>query len=408
MAGPLSGIRVIELGQLIAGPFCGQLLGDHGADVVKIEPPGTGDALRQWGRSDGAGDSLWWSVAARNKRSVAIDLRTPEGQQLVRDLVRHADILVENFRPGTMERWGLGWDELSAIRPELIMVRVSGYGQTGPYATRAGFGSIGEAMGGLRALTGYPDRPPVRVGLSIGDTLTGMFGALGALAALEARRRTGRGQVVDAALYESVLGVTESLVPEWHAAGVVRQRTGSTLPGLAPSNVYPTRDGQVLIGANQDSVFRRLAGAMGMPELASDPRFADHRARGRNMEEIDAIIAGWTREADSADLLSQLDAAGVPAGLVYEPKDMLDDPQFAARGSIATVEDERRGELAMPAVVPKLSGTPGEIRWTGRPLGADTDAVLTEVLGLTAEQVDELRGRGVIGHAPDAAKEGSR
>jgi formyl-CoA transferase len=409
MAGPLSGIRVIELGQLIAGPFCGQLLGDHGADVLKIEPPGTGDALRQWGRSDDVGgDSLWWSVAARNKRSVTIDLRTSEGQQLVRDLVVTADILVENFRPGTLERWGLGWEDLSAIRPELIMVRVSGYGQTGPYATRAGFGSIGEAMGGLRALTGYPDRPPVRVGLSIGDTLTGMFGALGALAALEARRRTGRGQVVDAALYESVLGVTEAVVPEWHASGVVRQRTGSTLPGLAPSNVYPTRDGQVLIGANQDSVFRRLAAAMGMPELASDPRFAGHRARGRNMDEIDAIIGGWTRGVDSAELLARLEAAGVPAGLVYEPKDMLGDPQFAARGSIAMVEDERRGELAMPAIVPKLSETPAEIRWTGRPLGADTDAVLTEVLGLTTEQVDELRSKGVIGNPPDAAKEGSR
>jgi crotonobetainyl-CoA:carnitine CoA-transferase CaiB-like acyl-CoA transferase len=413
VAGPLSGIRVVELGQVIAGPFCGQLLGDYGAEVIKIEPPGTGDVLRQWGlrrpaEGDGTGDSLWWSVAARNKRSVTVDLRTPEGQQLVRDLVAVSDILLENFRPGTLERWGLGWHALSAIRPELIMIRVSGFGQTGPYAKRAGYASIGEAMGGLRALTGYPDRPPIRIGISIGDTLTGMFGALGALAALEARRRTGRGQVIDAAIYESVLGVTESLVTEWQAAGHVRQRTGPTLPGIAPSNVYPTRDGQLIIAANQDSVFRRLVDVMGMPELASDERFVNHQARGRNMAEIDSIIAEWAQQFDSADLQERLNAAGVPAGLVYQPKDMLDDPQFAARGSIATVKDQRHGELAMPAIVPKLSETPGEIRWTGRALGADTDAVLTDVLGLTTEQVEELRLRGVIGHAPDAAKEGSR
>lgn len=409
MAGPLQGIRVVELGQVIAGPFCGQVLGDLGADVVKVEPPGAGDVLRQWGHRDGAGgDSLWWSVAGRNKRSVTIDLRTPDGQQLVRDLVVGADVLVENFRPGTLERWGLGWDDLSALRPELIMVRVSGFGQTGPYSGRAGYASIGEAMGGLRALTGYPDRPPIRIGISIGDTLTGMFGALGALAALEARRRTGRGQVVDAAIYESVLGVTESLVPEWQAAGHSRVRTGPTLPGIAPSNVYPTRDGELIIAANQDSVFRRLVEVMGRPELAADPRFADHQARGRNMAEIDAIIAGWARGYDSADLQERLNAAGVAAGLVYRPQDMLDDPHFAARGSIATVEDESRGELAMPAVVPRLSETPGEIRWTGRRLGADTDAVLSELLGLSAERIEELRGRGVLGHPPDAAKKGSR
>jgi formyl-CoA transferase len=408
MAGPLSGIRVIELGQVIAGPFCGQLLGDYGAEVIKVEPPGTGDVLRQWGKSDGQGDSLWWSIAARNKRSITVDLRTPEGQQLVRDLVATADILVENFRPGTLERWGLGWEDLSAIRPELIMVRVSGYGQTGPYAKRAGYASIGEAMGGLRALTGYPDRPPIRIGISIGDTLTGMFGALGALAALESRRNTGRGQVIDAAIYESVLGVTESLVPEWQAAGHTRERTGPTLPGIAPSNVYPTRDGQLIIAANQDSVFRRLVDVMGRPELASDERFVNHQARGKNMAEIDAIIGEWAQQYDSAELQERLNAGGVPAGLVYQPKDMLDDPHFAARGSIATVKDDRRGELAMPAVVPKLSETPGEIRWTGQALGADTDAVLSEVLGLSAERIEELRAQGIIGHAPDAAKEGSR
>jgi formyl-CoA transferase len=396
MVGPLAGIRVIELGQVIAGPFCGQLLGDYGAEVIKIEPPGTGDVLRQWGRADAAGDSLWWCVTARNKRSVTINLRLEAGQDLVRRLVQNADILVENFRPGTLERWGLGWEQLSAIRPELIMVRISGFGQTGPYAERAGYAAIGEAMGGLRALTGYPDRPPTRVGISIGDSLTGMFGALGALAALEARRRTGRGQVIDASIFESVLAVTEALVTEWQAAGVVRERTGPTLPGIAPSNVYPTHDGQVLIAANQDSVFHRLAKVMGAPELIVDPRFVDHQARGRHMAEIDAIIADWTRHHTSADVLARLHEAGVPAGLVYEPPDMLADPHFAARESLARVKDERHGELVMQAVVPKLSETPGSIRWAGPPLGADTDSVLKEVLELSEEEIEELRRQNVI------------
>jgi crotonobetainyl-CoA:carnitine CoA-transferase CaiB-like acyl-CoA transferase len=394
--GPLAGIRVVELGQVIAGPFCGQLLGDYGAEVIKIEPPGTGDVLRQWGRADATGDSLWWSVTARNKRSVTLNLRVPEGQELVRRLVEVSDILVENFRPGTLERWGLGWEALSAVRPELIMVRISGFGQTGPYAARAGYAAIGEAMGGLRALTGYPDRPPTRVGISIGDSLTGMFGALGALAALENRHRTGRGQVIDASIFESVLAVTEALVTEWHARGVVRERTGPTLPGIAPSNVYPTHDGQVLIAANQDSVFHRLVQAMGAPELISDPRFVNHQARGRHMHEIDALIADWTRHHSSADILMRLHEAGVPAGLVYEPRDMLEDPHFAARESLAKVKDERHGELVMQAVVPKLGETPGSIRWAGQALGADTDAVLTELLGLSAEQIDELRSTGVI------------
>ncbi len=397
MAGPLSAVRVIELGQVIAGPFCGQILGDLGADVIKIEPPGAGDVLRQWGHADVSGDSLWWSVAARNKRSVTVDLRSPEGQQLVRDLVRQADIVVENFRPGTLEQWGLGWEQLTALRPELIMVRISGFGQTGPYARRAGYASIGEAMGGLRALTGYPDLPPIRIGISIGDSLTGMFGAIGALAALEARRRTGRGQVVDASIFESVLAVTESLVVEWCAHGTVRERTGPTLPGIAPSNVYPTSDGQILIAANQDSVFRRLSDVMGMTDLPTDPRFVDHRARGRHMTEIDTIIAGWTQRFGTAELLDRLHEAGVPAGGVYEPKDMLEDPHFQERGSLQTVQDERHGELTMQAVVPRLSSTPGTIRWAGRALGADTDAVLGELLELTDDEVAKLRSKGVLG-----------
>jgi formyl-CoA transferase len=399
MTGPLAGVRVVELGQVIAGPFCGQLLGDYGAEVIKIEPPGTGDVLRQWGRTDMTGDSLWWSVTARNKRSVTINLRLPEGQDLVRRLVERSDILVENFRPGTLERWGLGWDVLSSIRPELIMVRISGFGQTGPYSSRAGYAAIGEAMGGLRALTGYPDRPPTRVGISIGDSLTGMFGALGALgalAALEARRHTGRGQVIDASIYESVLAVTEALVTEWQARGVVRERSGPALAGIAPSNVYPTLDGQVLIAANQDSVFQRLAKAMDRPELIDDPRFVNHQARGRHMKEIDEIISNWARRHTSSDLLAHLHDAGVSAGLVYEPKDMIADPHFTARGSLATVEDDRHGALTMQDVVPKFGQTPCDIRWAGQGLGADTDAVLTEILGLRPEQISDLRRAAVI------------
>ena len=341
MTGPLAGIRVVELGQVIAGPFCGQLLGDLGAEVIKVEPPGKGDVLRQWGHADVSGDSLWWSVAARNKRSVTIDLRAAEGQELVRDLVARSDIVVENFRPGTLESWGLGWEQLSALRPELIMVRISGFGQTGPYARRAGYASIGEAMGGLRALTGYPDLPPIRVGISIGDSLTGMFGAMGALAALEARHRTGRGQVVDASIFESVLAVTESLVVEWCSRGTVRERTGPTLPGIAPSNVYPTSDGEVLIAANQDSVFRRLADVMGMSELAEDPRFADHRARGRHMHEIDTIVAGWTQRFRSVELLEKLHASGVPAGWSTSPR------------TCSTTPTSRRADPCRPC------GTPG-------------------------------------------------
>jgi formyl-CoA transferase len=396
MGEALNGIRVLELGQVIAGPFCGQLLGDLGADVVKIEPPNVGDVLRQWGHRPGGGDSLWWRVTGRNKRSVTVDLRKPAGQDLVRRLATRADILVENFRPGTMERWGLGWAELSALNPRLIMVRISGFGQDGPYATRAGYAAIGEAMGGLRALTGYPDRPPTRVGVSIGDSLTGMFGALGALAALEARHHTGRGQVVDASIYESVLAVTEALVTDWHAEGLARERTGPTLPGIAPSNVYPTEDGQVLIAANQDSVFARLVAVMGHPGLAADPRFASHQARAGHVAEIDAIVTAWTVVHTSAEVLARLHETGVPAGLVYEPRDMLSDPHFAARESLVRVGDEKYGEIVMQGVFPRLSDTPGRVRRAGPSLGADTDDVLTEVLDLGPAEIEQLRSDQVI------------
>jgi formyl-CoA transferase len=397
--GPLAGIRVVEMGQLIAGPFCGQLLGDMGADVIKLEPPGEvgrggGDPMRVWGRGD---YPLWWEVVARNKRSVSCNLRTPEGQALARQLIATADILIENFRPGTLEKWGMAPDVLMIDNPGLIIVRVSGYGQTGPYSSRAGFGGIGEAMGGWRAIVGDPDRPPSRMGVSIGDSLAATYGALGALAALNHRHATGRGQVVDSALYEAVLQVMESLVPEYVASGYVRERSGSILPGIAPSNVYPARDGEYLIGANQDTVFGRLCAAMGRPELATDPRFATHVARGRHQAELDAIIGEWTATLTMAELEARMVEAGVPAGRLYRPADMLADPHFQARDAIIGLPHPRWGEVKMQNVFPKLSATPGRVR---RPaperIGQDNVAVYGELLGLRSEQLADLAARGVI------------
>jgi len=394
-SGALHGIRVLELGQVVAGPFCGQMLADQGADVVKVEPPRVGDVLRQWGWGPDQRDSLWWRVAGRNKRSITVDLRTADGQELVRQLARDVDIVVENFRPGTMERWGLGYDVLSGINPGLILVRISGFGQTGPYAERAGYAAIGEAMGGLRALTGYADRPPTRVGVSLGDSLTGLMGAWGAVCALQARHRTGRGQVVDASIFESVLAITEGLIPEWHVARLQRERSGPTLPGIAPSNVYPTTDGHVLIAANQDSVFRRLTTVMERPEIADDPRYVDHRARGENMAHLDHVIGVWTQQFTSAELLERLHAAGVPCGLVYQPADMLADPHFQARQSLVEVPDDDHGSIVMPAVAPRLSATPGRVRWRGPLLGQHTDDVLRSA-GLTADDIAKLHDTGII------------
>lgn len=395
--GPLSDTRVIELGQLIAGPFCAQTLADFGAEVVKVEPPGKGDAMREWGREDGEGRPIWWSVIARGKKSLTLDLRRSEGQEVLRDLVRSADILIENFRPGTMERWGLGYEALAEINPRLIMVRVSGFGQTGPYSERAGFASVCEAMGGLRYISGYPDRPPVRVGLSLGDTLAGMNGAMGALLALQNRQKTGRGQMVDSSIYESVLTVMESLVSDYDQGGHIRERHGSSLPGIAPSNAFPTRDGkEMVIGANQDSVYRRLCQVMDRPELAEDERFATHRARGRHAEELDALISAWTREHDAQEMIDALAAAGVPVGLAYRAPEMLEDPHFQARESIVRVSDPDRGPVAMQNVFPRLSETPGEVRSTGPALGAHTDAVLRDWLEMPAERIESLREAGVI------------
>ena len=393
--GPLAGVRVVEMGQLLAGPFCGQLLGDLGADVVKIEDPAKGDPLRQWGRQLPQGQSLWWSVVGRNKRSVTLNLRSPEGQALARELIAGADVLVENFRPGTMERWGLGFADLQELNPGLVMVRVSGFGQDGPYSQRAGYGAIGEAMGGLRYVVGDPSTPPSRVGISIGDTLAALFATIGALAALQERQVSGRGQIVDSAIYEAVLGVMESLVPEWQITGYQRERTGAVLPNVAPSNVYPTKDGQwLLIAANQDTVFTRLAKAMDAPELADDPRYATHGARGERQEELDNRIAAFTSALDAEALESLLEEHGVPSGRIFRPVDMFADPQFQARESITEVEHPTLGPVAMQNVFPRLSRTRGTVRWPGPELGAHTAEVLAGI-GVGPDALAQLRASGV-------------
>jgi formyl-CoA transferase len=392
-AGPLADLRVLELGQLIAGPFCGQLLGDLGAEVIKIEAPGQGDPMREWGQ----GVPVWWSVIARNKKSVTLNLRDPEGQDLLLRLVAQADVLIENFRPGTMEKWQLGYERLAEINSRLIMVRVSGFGQTGPYAQRAGYGSIGEAMGGIRHLAGDPDRPPSRVGLSIGDSLAATFACVGTLAALHSRERSGRGQMVDSAIYEAVLAMMESTIPEFTVAGVIRERSGSILPKIAPSNVYPTADGEMIVmGANQDSVFARLCDAMAQPELSEHPSYSSHNARGEHQQELDELIAAWTATLPATELLQILEQHAVPAGRIYRAPDMLADPQFQARDSIVSVEDDDFPQLKMQNVVPKLSDTPGSIRWSGPALGAHNQEIYQGLLDLSAEELDALISRGIV------------
>ncbi len=392
--GPLKGLRVVEMGQLIAGPFCGQLLGDMGAEIIKIEPPKIGDPMRAWGRGD---YPLWWEVVARNKKSVSADLRVPEGQDLARRLIATADILIENFRPGTLEKWGLSPQDLMKDHPGLIIVRVSGYGQTGPYSDRAGFGGIGEAMGGWRHIVGDPDRAPSRMGISIGDSLAATYGCLGALAALRHRDQTGQGQVVDSSLYESVLQVMESMIPDYTTTGYIRERSGSFLPGIAPSNVYRCKDGDYLIGANQDTVFGRLCAAMGRPELAKDPRYIDHINRGKNQLELDALIEDWTKTLTVDELEALMIKAGVPAGKIYRAPEMLADPHFAAREAIIDVEHPRWGTLKMQNVFPKLSATPGNVRSIApQTVGQDNAEVYGSILGLTATELADLQNRGLI------------
>jgi formyl-CoA transferase len=394
---PLADVRVIELGQLLAGPFCGQLLGDFGAEVIKLEDPRKGDPMRQWGREKPYGKSLWWPVVARNKRSVTCDLRTEEGQDLVRRLVAKSDVLLENFRPGTLERWNLSPERLWEINPGLVITRVTGFGQTGPYSARAGFGSIGEAMGGIRYVTGSADQPPARTGISLGDALAAMHATIGTLVALHEKKNSGRGQVVDSAIYEAVLAMMESMLPEWQLTGYQRERTGSVLPNVSPSNVYPTKGGEdVLIAANQDTVFGRLAGVMGQPGLTGDERFATHSARGEHMEVLDAIIADWTATQDADVLLEALHEGGVPAGRIYRAKDMFEDPHFAAREAIVSLEDPTLGEISMQNVFPKLSATPGQVRSVGPALGSSNDDVDRGLLGLADDEVHRLTDAGVI------------
>ena len=392
---PLTGLKVVELGALIAGPFCGKLLAEFGAEVIKIEPPGQGDPLRKW-RYLKDGTSLWWHVQSRGKRSVTLDLRQPEGQRIARQLVLTADIVVENFRPGTLEGWGMGYESLAAEHPGLIMVSISGYGQSGPYRERPGFGVIGEAMGGLRHVTGTPDRPPSRVGVSIGDTLAALYGVIGAMMALESRHKTGRGQRVDVALYESVFSVMESMLPEFDAFGAVRERTGSILPGIAPTSAYRCADDSyVLIAANGDSIFRRLCIAMGREDLASDVTLAHNDGRAARQQWLDDEIEAWTRERSPAAVLGAMEAAEVPASKIYSIADIVADPHYAARGMIREIRLAGGDTLKVPGVVPRLSETPGDFAGGGPRLGEDTDAVLRS-LGIDDAAIVALRRAGVV------------
>lgn len=396
-SGPLTDLRVIEMGQLLAGPFCGQLLGDFGAEVIKLEQPGVGDPMREWGRERANGKAVWFPVLARNKKSATLNAREAAGQDIVRELVAKSDILIENFRPGTMERWNLGWDELSKINPRLVMVRVSGYGQTGPYSKRAGYGAIGEALGGLRHVVGDPSTPPSRVGISLGDTLAATFAALGAMMAIHNVQRTGLGQMVDSAIYEAVLGVMESLVAEYDQGGFIRERTGSILPKIAPSNVYPTKDDKmIVIGANQDTVFARLAEAMGEPELATDERYSSHTARGEHQQELDDKIAAWTSTIDGGKLEEILEKAGVPAGNIYRVPEMLEDAHFKAREAIIRVTHGKNDTIAMQNIIPKLSETPGVIRRSGPELGEHNDDIYRGLLGYDDAKMKALSDAGII------------
>ena len=390
--GALEGLRLIEMGQLIAGPFCGQLMADHGAEVIKIEPPKVGDAMRSWGQ----GIPLWFSVVGRNKKSITLNLREKEGQAIVRQLAEKADFLLENFRPGTLERWNLGWDDLHAINKALIMIRVSGYGQSGPYSSRAGYGGIGEAMGGMRYVAGEPDRPPSRAGLSIGDSLAATYACLGALMALNHRHKTGEGQVVDSAIYEAVLAMMESTVPEYTVSGHIRERTGSILPKIAPSNVYPTKDGSVLVAGNQDSVWKRMATMMGQGELGDDPRYNSHVARGERQQELDELIGEWTKRYTSLEVLEKCEEHGVPAGNMYRAPEMLDDPHFEAREAIIEREHPVHDNFKMQNVAPKLSATPGHVDTVGPELGQHNELIYGELLGMSSATMSDLESRGII------------
>jgi len=396
MDGPLSGIRVLEIGTLIAAPFAARLFAEFGADVIKVEAPGSGDPLRKW-RKLHKGTSLWWSLQSRNKKSIAVNLKSPEGVEIVRKLAASADVLIENFRPGGLEKLGLGWDVLSALNPKLVMVRISGYGQTGPYRDRPGFGAIGEAMGGIRYTTGDPDSPPARVGISLGDSLASLHGVIGALMALlRVKTGEGGGQVVDVSLVESVFNLMESLVPEYDVLGEVRERSGGALPGIAPSNTYPTADGgYVVIAGNSDPIFRRLMAVIGRPDLGEDPALSSNDGRVARVAELDAAITHWTTGRTAEAALAALDTADVPAGRIYSVADIVADPHYQARDMIRSVTLDDGTPVRMPGIVPKLSETPGTIRWNGPTLGAHNDEVLASI-GCSADEIASLRQAGAI------------
>jgi crotonobetainyl-CoA:carnitine CoA-transferase CaiB-like acyl-CoA transferase len=396
--GPLAGLRVVELGVLLAGPFVGRLLGDFGAEVIKVEAPGQGDPLREWGSHRLNGRPLWWPVQSRNKKSVTLNLRDERGQELLRRLVAESDVLVENFRPGTLERWDLGPDRLLETNPRLVVARVSGFGQTGPYADRAGFASVGEAMGGLRYINGYPGQPPPRCGISLGDSVAAMFATVGVLMALHARDRGAGGQVVDASIMESCFALLEGIVPEYGALGVVREPSGPVLSHVAPSNVYEARDGKrVVIAANTENLWRRLCEVMGRLDLLSDERFATSWLRGENMEELDAIVGEWVAKYDASEVDGSLNGAGIACGPVFSIADIFEDPHYRTREMLIDMEDPELGKITAPGIVPKLSRTPGAAKSTGSwQLGAHNREVYGGLLGLSDGELARLEGDGVV------------
>jgi formyl-CoA transferase len=398
--GPLAGVRIIELGQLLAGPFTGRLLGDLGAEIIKVEAPGQPDPMRDWGHARYHERSLWWPVLSRNKKCVTLNLRTERGQELLLELVRRSDVVVENFRPGTLERWNLGFDRMREVNEGIILARVSGYGQTGPYAGRAGFASVSEAMGGLRYINGFPDEPPPRIGISLGDSLAGLFAAQGVLAALYKRDALGfrRGQIVDASILEACFALLEGTVPEYDRLGIVREPSGTSLKGIAPSNIFRSRDGKwMVIAANQNQLFRRLCEAVGRPELADDERFETHLARGENQEELDGMIGDWAAQHDAEQIDRVLNDAKVVCGPIYTIADIFQDPQFKARDMLIPHQDPEFGEYIGPGIVPKLSETPGEVRWSATwEEGSHNDEIYGDLLGLSPEERDELRQEGVL------------
>lgn len=400
--GPLSGVRVLELGSFVAAPMAARILGDFGAEVIKVEPPRRGDELRQWGTmvpTRGGKLSAWWLSQARNKRLITLDLRQPAGQDVAIELVKRSDIVIENFRPGRLDAWNLGYERMRMVNPRVVLVRISGFGQTGPYHARAGYGNVSESMGGIRYVTGFPDRPPVRIGVSLGDALAAQQAVFGALLALRAAERSGKGQVVDVAITEAVFALTEAMLTEYTHAGVVRERTGNSMLRAAPSNVYQTGDGRWLaVGGNGENVFRRLSSAMDQPELAEDPRFQNNQQRVAHHKELDAIVGSWVAERTLAEAQAILDTAGVPAGPVMSIADIAADPQYRARGMVAEVPDERmpEGVAVMPGIVPRLTETPGRIAHSGGELGADNRAIYTELIGLNATEMERLVAEGVI------------